>query len=183
MSKRSPLSRRSDLNSDPGRSRRRRRNPTKQPTFDQHSRLRVAIERLTNRRPPPVGLTPSSAGCTPAMRGWALGGCPTAPVGSTPSSAGCTPPNRGWTPAVNDPVEPRPTAVKWWSGALHSRTLPLLRKRGGKGTVEMRRPGPASAEGRIEVRRCVPLSEQGAHRRIAVGNIAPVTGVVTPLLA
>ena len=82
-----------------------------------------------------------------------------------------------------DPLGPRPTAVKRWSGALHSRTLPLQRQRGRNGTLDTRRAHPAAAESRIEVRRWHSAPKQGADRRIAVGNVAPVNGVMAPLLA
>src|ERR1700727_3286531 len=69
------------------------------------------------------------------------------------------------------------------SSALHPRTLPLLRRRGRKRTLDSRRGRPASAESRIEVRHWRSAPKHGADRRIAVGNVAPVTGVMAPLLA
>jgi hypothetical protein len=76
-----------------------------------------------------------------------------------------------------------PAAGKRWSGALLPRTLPLLRQRGRKGTLDTRRARPASAEIRIEVRSWHSAPKPGDDRRIAVGNVAPVTGVMAPLLA
>ena len=95
-----------------GRSQRGRRNPTKQSSFDQHSRLCVAIEQLSNWRSA-LGrinalerwLDPTEAGAAHWPSADAAGplppnGCAPLPtsgrkVGSTPSSAGWTPPKRG----------------------------------------------------------------------------------------
>jgi hypothetical protein len=54
---------------------------------------------------------------------------------------------------------------------------------GRKGALDTRRARPASADSRIEVRRRQSAPKHGADRRIAVGNVAPVTGVMAPLLA
>ena len=58
-----------------------------------------------------------------------------------------------------------------------------MRQRGRKGALDTRRARPASAESRIEVRRWRSAPKQGADRRIAVGNVAPVNGVMAPFLA
>jgi hypothetical protein len=137
------------------RGQRGRRNPTNQSSFDQHSRFCVAIERL-------------SSWCSAATR---INAFERRLCAYKPGlDAG------GWRPT------PFRTAIKRWSGVLDSRTPPFLRQRDRKGTLETRRARPASAQTRTDVRRRYSSPKQGANRRVAVGNVAPVTGVMAPLL-